>query len=117
MNQNLTEEDSSRNQNTKCSSIRKNKSYIDDFMDTSKIIRHLGLKTPGLDNLAQDVTSEDVVFNSRLALLEEAKQYVKESNFNPKAIVDNILEMKFELKDKILFNAFCTWLWTTIGYE
>ncbi|MEZ4712116.1 MAG: ADP-ribosylglycohydrolase family protein [Caldilineaceae bacterium] len=51
---------------------------------------------------------------SSLAVLDEFKNALEESNFNTEVLMDTIRNIKFSKKDRAIYNAFMTWLWSAL---
>jgi len=49
-----------------------------------------------------------------LPVLDEFKDSVEKSNFDSEVIVNILKHIKFERKDRAIYNAFSTWLWATL---
>jgi hypothetical protein len=58
-------------------------------------------------------TKSQSIINS-LSALDEFKNIVESSNFNSEVILDILRKLKFERKDKAIYNAFITWLWASL---
>ena len=71
-----------------------------DFSHTSKKVEELHTKSQSIIN--------------SLSALDEFKNIVESSNFNSEVILDILRELKFERKDKAIYNAFMTWLWASL---
>lgn len=80
------------------------------FLETSNPDKNFTLKPIALDQLTKDVVTAD----ARIHKLNSLKHGVIENGFDSQVIIDAILEIKFDCQDKIVYNAFCTWLWTAI---
>lgn len=51
---------------------------------------------------------------SALPALDKFKERLEKSNFAPDVLMEIFQEIKFERKDKAIYNAFSTWLWTAL---
>lgn len=64
---------------------------------------------------AQILTSEqEQLVVSSLPVLNEFKTRVEKSNFDSEVIVNILRELKFERKNRAIYNAFATWIWTAL---
>ena len=55
-------------------------------------------------------TNEQTIVAS-LAVLDQFKNQIESSNFDPVVIMKVIQKIKFEKHDRAIYNAFTTWLW------
>jgi hypothetical protein len=76
-----------------------------------KIERPSSVNTTNAQKLSSG--QEELVINS-LTVLDEFKTIVENNNFAPEVIVSILRELKFERKNRAIYNAFTTWLWTAL---
>ncbi len=72
-----------------------------------------GIKPRNERESVNNTKVDESVMNSLLAL-DQYKDRVERSLFRGSVVLDVIRDMKFSKRDKALYNAFSTWLWTAI---
>jgi ADP-ribosylglycohydrolase len=61
----------------------------------------------------QNLKGEQAIISS-LSVLDQYKTRVEKSGFSPSAILESLHEIKFNKRDRALYNAFSSWLWAAL---
>jgi ADP-ribosylglycohydrolase len=74
----------------------------------------LNPKAKSLREASESYVSQEESIVSSLPALEEFKTQVESSNFDAEVILKIIKQIKFEKKNRAIYSAFTTWLWSAL---